>query len=52
MKYINIFLGKLEDCCSSNLSFWEILLTDNPDTNRLNRIGNKIFKVMKEIHDL
>jgi hypothetical protein len=52
MELHNRFLEKAEDYITACMSFWNILLSDAPNTLRINNIGSSIFECMKEINDL
>ncbi|MDR3547586.1 MAG: hypothetical protein P4M11_04820 [Candidatus Pacebacteria bacterium] len=52
MKLYGIFIEEVESCTSNNIAFWTILLEENPDTRRLNNVGNSISAYLKRIHTL
>jgi len=52
MKLCNRFLERAEDYITACISFWNILLSDVPNTLRINYIGVTIFECMKEINQL
>lgn len=52
MKLYNRFLERVEDYLMSNVSFWNLLLTEVPNTQRLNYLGLEIFERMNQINEL
>jgi len=52
MKLFNKFMGIIDDCTSSNLVFWNILLSSNPNIFHLNQIGANIFGYLKKLNKM
>lgn len=52
IRLFNKFMEKLETCMANNITFWTILAGENIDTSQLNAVGNSIFDLMNQIHDL
>jgi len=49
MKVYNQFVKLMDVCASKSAEFWNVLLSDAPDTRKINAIGNQIFEHIKEL---
>jgi len=52
MTLYNKFMDDIETCSNNSVNFWNILLMDSPDPEKLNAMGNSISASLKRIHTM